>query len=64
MPWDVVCGGLADCELLCDVVIRGTKAASLLASICGVPGECALAVMNIDVVLWKGGQLGATEYLS
>ena len=51
---------VADCELWgVWSSIRGTKAASVLASIWG---ECAMAVMNMDV--WKGGPLGAIRHLS
>jgi len=31
----------------------------VLASIRGITGDCAVAVMNMDVVLWKGDHLGA-----
>jgi len=40
---------------LYEAVISRTKATSVLASIRGSTGECAVAVMDIDVVLWKGG---------
>jgi hypothetical protein len=46
---------VADCELRgvwCG--ISRTKAATVLASIWGSTGERAVAVMNMDVVLWKG----------
>jgi len=47
---------VADCELRgvwCG--ISRTKAAPVLASIWGSTSECAVAVMNMVVVLWKGG---------
>ena len=56
---------VADCELWgvwCG--ISRTKAASVLASIWGSTSECAVAVMNMDVVLWKGDHLGAIRHLS
>jgi len=65
MPWDVVPWWVAGCELRgvwCD--ISRTKAASVLAAIWGGPSECAVAVMNMDVVLWNGGHLGAIRHLS
>jgi hypothetical protein len=40
---------------VCDVVISRTKVASVLASIRGCTGGCAVAVMNMVVVRWKGG---------
>jgi len=44
---------VADCELRCvGCGISRTKAASVLASIWGSTGECAVAVMSMDVVLW------------
>jgi hypothetical protein len=46
---------VADCELRgvwCG--ISTTKAASVLASIWGSTGECAIAMMDMDVALWKG----------
>jgi hypothetical protein len=36
----------------------------MLASISSSTGECAVAVMNMDVVLWKGGHIGANWHLS
>jgi len=41
---------VADCELRCvGCGISRTKAASVLASIWGSTGECAVAVMSMDV---------------
>jgi len=56
---------VADCEhrgVWCG--ISRTKVASVLASIWSSTGECAVAVMNMDVVLWKGGHLGVIRHLS
>jgi hypothetical protein len=56
---------VADCDSrVCDVVISRTKAASMLASIWVGTGEYAMAVMNMDVVLWKEGHLGVIRHLS
>jgi hypothetical protein len=49
---------------VCYVVLVEPKALSMMASILGSTGECAVAVMNMDVVLWKGGHLGAIRHLS
>ena len=45
---------------VCDVVLVEQK----LRPCWGSTGECAVAVMNMDVVLWKGGHLGAIRHLS
>jgi hypothetical protein len=45
MPWDVVRGGYQTVNSwACDAVISKTKAASVLASIWGSTGECAVPV--------------------
>jgi len=56
---------VANCELRgvwCGISRK--KAASVLASTWSSTGECAVAVMNMDVVLWKGSHLGAIRHLS